>query len=66
MRKILIISMIQSLAGVLTPELLKQFADKTIDFAEEYVLGTKSSIDDRIVLPMCELIRRAFDITDND
>jgi hypothetical protein len=52
--------------SLLTPELLKIFADQVLDFAENYVTGSKSSVDDAIVLPLCSLIRRSFDIPDND
>jgi hypothetical protein len=62
----LIGALIQVLLGLLTPELLKTFADMALDFVEEYVAGTKSTIDDKIVLPICEQIRITFDIPDND
>jgi len=58
--------LIQALLSVLSPELLKKFADMVLDFAEDYVLGTKSTIDDAIVLPICALIRKTFDIPDSD
>ena len=58
--------LIQALLSVLSPELLKKFADMVLDFAEDYVLGTKSTIDDAIVLPICALIRKTFGIPDND
>lgn len=54
------------LIRMLTPELLKKFADMVLDFAENYVLGTASPIDDKIVLPLCAAIRAAFNIPDND
>ena len=58
--------LIQALLAVLTPELLKKFADQVLDFAETYVLGTASTVDDALVLPLCNLIRTAFNIPDND
>ena len=66
MKKWMIAKLIQVLLSMLTPELLKIFADKVLDFAEDYVLGTKSTLDDRIVLPLCNMIRGTFDIPDND
>ena len=44
---------------VLTPDLVR-------DFAEEKVLGSKSKIDDALVLPICKMVRTAFDIPDDD
>lgn len=58
--------LLQALMSILTPELLKKFADMVLDFAEDYVLGTKSTVDDAIVLPICALIRKTFDVPDND
>ena len=58
--------LITTLIGMLTPELMKTFADMVLDFAEEYVVGSKSEVDDKIVLPLCSAIRAAFNIPDND
>lgn len=49
-----------------TPELLKKFADMLLDFVENHVLESKSTVDDRIILPLCGQIRGAFDIPDED
>ena len=66
MKKWMIAKLIQVLLSMLTPELLTLFADKVLDFAEDYVLGTKSELDDRIILPLCNMLRNTFDIPDND
>ena len=66
MKEILLGQLIKTLVTMLTPELMKTFADMVLDFVEEYVKGTKSKLDDRIVLPLCDVIRRAYDIPDND
>ena len=58
--------LINALLSLLSPEMLKNFADMVLDYAEEYVLGSASSIDDKIVLPICAAIRAAFNIPDND
>lgn len=50
----------------LTPELIKQFADTVLDFIEDTVAKTGTSIDDEILLPLCKLIRSSFDVPDND
>ncbi len=51
---------------LLTPELLRKLADSVLDFAEEYVLGSASEVDDEMVLPLCSMIRTTFDIPDTD
>ena len=66
MQQILITQLIKVIMSVLTPELMRRFADMVLDFVENYVEGTKSTVDDRIVLPLCNLIRTTFDIEDNE
>lgn len=58
--------LVSTLISMLTPELLKKFADMVLDFAETAVLGSASKVDDAIVLPLCATIRAAFDIPDDD
>ncbi len=50
----------------MTPELLKEFADKILDWVEDAVERTENKIDDAAVLPLCNMIRASFDIPDND
>lgn len=50
----------------LTPELLKSMADRILDFVEDKVMGSASTVDDAIVLPICGMIRNTFDIPDDD
>ena len=66
MKTLLLTKLIGLLLDMLTPDLLVKFADKVLDFAEDYVIGTKSNVDDKIVLPICSLIRETFNIPDND
>ena len=66
MQGILIKAILNVLMTVLTKDLLVKFADTVLDFVEDYVLGTKSEIDDALVLPLCDLIRKSFDVPDND
>ena len=54
------------LLALLSPDLLKDAVDQLLDFIEDKVLGSASSIDDAIVIPICDMIRKAFDIPDND
>jgi hypothetical protein len=52
--------------SMLSPDMLKGFMDNVLDFIEDKVAGTASDVDDRLVLPLVEMIRSAFDIPDND
>ena len=64
--KNLLTMLINYLLGVLSPETLKKFADKVLDFVEDHVASTETELDDKIVLPICRAIRNAFGIEDND
>lgn len=66
MKAQLIGMLIQALLSVLTPDLLKNFVDMVLDWVEDYVAGSASEVDDRIVLPICNMIRQTFDVPDND
>jgi hypothetical protein len=47
-------------------ELLKKFVDLVLDFAENYVLGTSSTVDDDIVLPLTNALRDILGVPDAD
>ena len=66
MQNVLVVQLIKILLGLLSEDLLKKFADTVLDFAEDKVLGSKSEVDDALVLPLCSMIRKTFDIPDND
>ena len=66
MKAKLIGSLINVFLLLLSPDLLKLFVDTVLDFIEDYVAGTKSEIDDKVVLPLCDMIRKTFDIPDHD
>ena len=65
MKNKLLTTLISMTLSMLTPELLKQFADMFLDFIEDYVLGTKSKVDDAVILPMIGMIRQTYDIPDD-
>lgn len=66
MKAKLITMLISLILQLFTPELLKSFADTVLDWVEDKVLGSASKVDDALVLPLCNMIRSAFDIPDND
>ncbi len=45
---------------------LKRWMDMGLDLLEDKVAATENEYDDKIVLPICRLIRKSFDIPDND
>ena len=66
MKTKLIEMLLGSLMTMLTPELLQKFADMALDFFEDLVKDSSNTIDDKIVLPICDSIRKAFNIPDDD
>jgi len=66
MKEKLIGMLITTLLSMFSDDLLKKFADMALDFVENYVLGSASTLDDKIVLPICRMIRETFDIPDED
>lgn len=66
MKAQILTALVEVLFRVLTPDLLEKFADMVLDFAENKVAGTASPVDDKIVLPLCALIRKTFGIEDHD
>lgn len=48
------------------PAIMKNFADAILDWVENQVLGSASEIDDKLILPICAMIREAYDIEDDD
>lgn len=66
MKSKLLVWLIEMLMGMFSPKLLKDFADMVLDFVEDAVTKSETDIDDKIVLPLCNMIRTAFDIPDDD
>lgn len=66
MKAYLIGQLVKMIVGMLTPELLKKFVDMILDFVEDFVLGTKSTLDDAIVLPVCNALREILNVPDDD
>ena len=66
MKAQLMAMLIGLIVKLFTPELLKSFLDTVLDFVEDKVLGTASTVDDKLVLPLCDVIRKAYNIPDDD
>ena len=50
----------------LDAEDVKVWADRGLDLIEDKVAESATKYDDKIVLPLINLMREAFDIPDND
>ena len=48
----------------LSEETLRELADKVIDFVEEKVVASEAKWDNVIILPLCDVVRRAFNVED--
>ena len=66
LQTLLIQQLASSLVLMMSPELLKKGLDGFLDLIEEAVGKTESKVDDIVVLGICQQIRRAFDVPDND
>jgi hypothetical protein len=66
MKAILLSYAIKALLSILTPKLIHDLIDTVLDFIEERVIGSHSTVDDRLVLPMCEILRDVTNTPDND
>lgn len=59
-------SIMQLIQYLVSEENIKWLADKLLDLIEEMVEKTDNEFDDKIVLPIINQLRSAFDIPDND
>ena len=66
MKAKIVTTLIGLILKTLTPEMLKSFADMLLDWVEAAVENSENKIDDATILPLCAMIRSAFDIPDND
>lgn len=55
---------LRMLLSVLTPELINEFMRNTIEFTRNRVLGTASTVDDQLVLPVLDIIEKALGLED--
>ena len=63
MEKIAIVHLIKMLVKLADAELMKSFFGNTLDFFEAKVLGSESTLDDDLFLPIIDSCRRAFSLT---
>jgi len=66
MKQTLIELLLKAVLTFLSEDQLKEFADTLLDFVENAVEKSGTTLDDAIVLPICKKVREAFGIPDND
>ena len=59
-------AMIGAVLALLPEETVKSFVDAGFDAIEDKVKATDNKIDDAVVLPIMNKIRKTFNIPDND
>ncbi|MEA1877029.1 MAG: hypothetical protein U9N86_09190 [Bacteroidota bacterium] len=64
MQRMALVSLVKAITAAADPVILKQFLDSILTFVEDYVKGTKSQIDDSLILPICDAARIAFGLVD--
>jgi len=58
--------LISLLLSQLTPSLMRNAVDKLLDLIEDYVAKTPGDLDDKVILPICKMLRDALSVPDND
>ena len=58
--------LLPGLLKLLKPELLRKAVDALLDVIERAVMDSESETDNKLVLPLCEIIRNTFNVPDND
>ncbi len=58
--------LISMLIRLFDPEMLRDFMDMVLDWVEKKVLGSASTVDDAVVLPILKMMRTAFSIPKDD
>ena len=66
MKNEILAKLVAWLIGRLDEETLKGWVDAGLDYIEDVVAKSESTLDDAVVLPICKLIRDAFGVPDND
>lgn len=66
MKAVMIQQLMNALLMFLSPEVMKKGLDGLLDIIEDAVINSETEMDDVIVLNLCNQVRRAFDVADND
>jgi len=47
---------------ILTPENIRAWVSILLEMLNDYVLGTKSDIDDKLILPAIDVLKESFNL----
>ena len=61
-----VVQLIGIVMTMLKPEHVNDLVDTILDWIEERVAASDNKIDDALVLPLCNTIRTALNVPDND
>jgi len=64
--KFIIATIFPKLLDLLTPDVTKTGVDAFLDVIEDAAARSENTIDDKVVLPICAVIRVALGVPDND
>jgi len=64
--KTFVISLLGKLLGLLTPDMFRGALDAALNYIESKVVNSENKIDDKLVLPLCRVLRNAIDLPDTD
>ena len=62
----LVTQIINILLTLVSKDQYKEIVDKLIDSVEDAVAKSPNTIDDAIILPLCDKVRDVLDVPDND
>lgn len=56
----------EAIVAAMSDDNLQEFADIVLDWVEDKVHSSPNKVDDKLVLPACAIVRRVFNVPDND
>lgn len=66
MRYAILSRLLHELLKALTPEVMIRAADALLDVAEQAIEDSETKVDDRVLMPLINMIRIAFNIPDDN
>lgn len=66
MKEKMLLMLVGMMLDKLDPEDVKKWADMGLDMIEDKVAGTETEIDNKVVLPLVNVVRDTFGIEDGD
>ena len=64
MKALILKQLVSLIIGLASPELLELLSKAMVKFVVKFVKGTKTDIDDALVLPICEILIKKYGWSD--